>query len=92
VHLRFGPIKGQWCISEYYADKFPLVVNMIKNTKFLLPSKGSLNRNNSLDGKLTIKLAYELKSQVNVKLDWWKLIWSPNIPPSISFILWDVYA
>ncbi|XP_058764477.1 uncharacterized protein LOC131637902 [Vicia villosa] len=43
---------------------------------------------NSPNGELSLKLAYDFKRSRGIPQDRWKMIWNNYIPPSISFMVW----
>jgi hypothetical protein len=43
------------------------------------------------DGDLQLKEAYVFKNQQFQELNWAKAIWSPDIPPSKSLLVWRMH-
>ncbi|XP_019418611.1 PREDICTED: uncharacterized protein LOC109329402 [Lupinus angustifolius] len=78
---------SKWLIPAPMIRTFPTVVSSISH---ILRHNG-LDRlvwKNSCEGDLHSKIAYDHVSTKQPLIEWCNLIWSPNIPPSQSFITW----
>lgn len=81
----------QWIFPISFQIMFPAVRQLAHQV--IIPKvhiEDSLVWNNSSSGDLTFKEAYLFKSPAGQNLHWAKIIWSPDIPPSKSLLVWRV--
>jgi hypothetical protein len=52
------------------------------------PTRDKLILKHSTNGDMTLKEAYNFKKSNSTKLPWAKLIWSNDVPPSKSLMVW----
>jgi ribonuclease HI len=82
-------INGQWHIPDYLSQLFPDLNCIVQQESIPLePSVDTLIWCNSDDGSLTLKQAYLSKVHSWQDLTWAKCIWSADIPPSKSLLVW----
>lgn len=85
-------VNSTWCLPVDLATKFPLLVEEIKKIIIpLSPANDRLIWNDSEDGSLTFKAAYNFLNQQSQSLACTKYIWNKCIPPSKSFLIWRLH-
>ncbi|KAF1883972.1 hypothetical protein Lal_00012932 [Lupinus albus] len=70
-----------WKIPALLADKFPQVAAQIYQTT-CSPNQNQLIWEDSSDGFLSFKCAFQCINHVNSQPNWCKILWSATIPPS----------
>ncbi|XP_019435927.1 PREDICTED: uncharacterized protein LOC109342391 [Lupinus angustifolius] len=78
---------SNWIIPQELANKFPTIALQISHI-FICNSKDRLVWQQSNDGQLSLKEAFNSISPASQDLNWCKKIWSTHVPPSRSFITW----
>jgi hypothetical protein len=81
--------QNQWKIPGYVSNAFLNITSLILDVT--IPNFPTLDQkvwNLNVSGALTLKDAYLLKSPQSQHFHWAKTIWSPDIPPSKSFLSW----
>jgi ribonuclease HI len=80
---------GTWCIPEALANIFPTLVTLVNEIPLPLePDQDELLWKLTDDGRLTLKEAYKFKSHAWPTLSWASYIWSVDIPPAKSLLVW----
>ncbi|WJX71700.1 hypothetical protein P8452_55669 [Trifolium repens] len=80
---------GTWCIPEALANIFPTLVTLVNEIPLPLEQdQDELLWKLTDDGRLTLKEAYKFKSHAWPTLSWASYIWSVDIPPAKSLLVW----
>ncbi|KAI5435301.1 hypothetical protein KIW84_021928 [Lathyrus oleraceus] len=78
-----------WIIPPYWHDLFPEVCLKLSTIK---PPFGMLDDHlvgkDSISGDLILKDTYLFKAHASLSLNWANVIWSIDIPPSKSLLVW----
>lgn len=79
----------QWNIPNYLQNIFPIIGQLTQQVTIpKVPIEDYLSWNHSKSGYLSLKDAYCFKSFPTQHVHWAKIIWSPDIPPSKSMLVW----
>jgi len=82
-------IDGEWAIPEALEQMFPILRILIQQATIPLnPEDDQLLWKHTTNGDLDLKQAYSFKLHHSEELQWTKLIWNPDIPPSKSLMVW----
>ena len=82
-------VDGNWCIPAYVVHRDPALASQIHKITLLVDDiPDRLCWSSANDGELTNKIAYRTLNGTGQSVPWAKLIWTPFIPPSRSFITW----
>jgi ribonuclease HI len=85
-------VNGGWHIPPYLSQLFPTLNCMVNQIIIPLdPCADSLLWKHTDDGDLHLKDAYLFKTQGWEELSWAKYIWSIDLPPSKSFLVWRLF-
>ncbi|CAJ2652437.1 unnamed protein product [Trifolium pratense] len=82
-------LNGQWNIPPQLSQAFDNLTSILHQV--IIPmdqSQDKLLWKHTDSGDLEIKEAYQFKMQQYQDLHWAKIIWSPDIPPSKSLLVW----
>ncbi|CAJ2667996.1 unnamed protein product [Trifolium pratense] len=82
-------LNHQWHIPPLLENMFPNLLSMVQH--ITLPVEETLDQlcwNNSPSGMISMKLAYDFKRKHYTPKHWAKSIWSIDIPPSKSLLVW----
>jgi hypothetical protein len=82
---------GSWCIPPQLALAFPNLIPIV--SQITIPLTFSIDKllwKHSDNGDLQLKEAYLFKMQQFQDLSWANLIWSTDIPPSKSLLVWRI--
>jgi len=81
----------QWKILEELNQTYPNLRNLA--AQVILPKHNTADKlvwQHTNNGELTLKDAYSFKNNSYPKLNWAKNIWSKDIPPSRSLLVWRI--
>ena len=81
----------QWSIPTEVMQEFPLI--RLLTSQVIIPVQINIDKlvwKHNGNGMLTLKDAYNFKKNHFPKLPWAKIIWSKDIPPSKSLLVWRV--
>lgn len=82
-------IGHQWFIPPTLQELFPQLYLILDQISIpIVPLEDELVWKSTSAGSLSLKEAYLYKVQVGQKIHWAKIIWSPDIPPSKSMMVW----
>jgi hypothetical protein len=82
---------GDWDIPSQLIRAYPSLLSIISKVTIPIdPSKDKLLWVHIDDGDLQLMEAYVFINQQFHELNWAKAIWSPDIPPSKSLLVWRI--
>jgi hypothetical protein len=82
-------VNTHWCIPFCVSLSFPEVKHLAEQVTIPLEaSEDKLVWKNSNNGDLSFKETFEFKYGIGQNITWAKTIWSPDIPPSKSLLVW----
>jgi len=82
---------NRWSFPPHFSVDFPEVWSIVhKETILLAPQQDELIWKETSNGQLTLKDAYNFKANSFPEVQWAKVVWSPNIPPSRSLLVWRI--
>jgi hypothetical protein len=81
-----------WSIPTFLSQLFPTLISIVNQVIIPLePCSDSLLWKHTNNGDLNLKEAYLFKTQSWQELPWAKYIWSIELPPSRSFLVWRLF-
>jgi hypothetical protein len=82
-------VNGHWNIPLQLSQSFTTLSNIVHQVSLpMQPTQDKLLWRHTDDGDLQLKEAYNFKLQHLQDMHWAKVIWSSDIPPSKSFLVW----